>query len=42
MIDSYLIDESGKAALKSAINLIKPAYLEFLSALLDESSVALA
>ncbi len=26
LIDSYLMDESGKATLKSAINIVKPLY----------------
>lgn len=41
LIDSYLMNESGKATLKSAINLIKPAYLEYMQSLLLEHANAL-
>ncbi len=41
LIDHYLIDESGKAALKSAIDLIKPTYMEYLSSLLNEAGRSL-
>ena len=29
LIDTYLLNETGKATLKSAIELIKPIYLEY-------------
>ena len=41
LIDSYLVTESGKSTLKSALNLIKPAYLGYLDSLLTEQATAL-
>ena len=37
LIDSYLMDESGKATLKSAINLVKPLYFQYVDSLLTEA-----
>ena len=37
LIDSYLIDESGKSTLKSAIDLIKPMYLTYVDTLFSQA-----
>ena len=41
LIDTYLVAESGKSTLKSALSLIKPAYLGYLESLLTEQASAL-
>ncbi len=37
LIDSYLLTESGKATLKSAIEQIKPFYVQYLDQMLAEA-----
>ena len=42
LIDSYLLNETGKDTLKSAINVVKPMYLTYIDTKLTEAGQELA
>ena len=42
LIDSYLLNETGKDTLKSAIKIVRPMYLTYIDAMLTEAGHALA
>ena len=37
LIDSYLLNETGKATLKSAIDIVRPMYLSYVDAMLTQA-----
>ena len=42
LIDSYLLNETGKDTLKSAINVVKPMYLNYIDTMLTEAGQQLS